>query len=223
MRSEIWDDKTAKPFTVGYDLQHIKLFDEQCEKFLRSFLFENSLIDQNFELDSNNLQKANFLILNEITSALYDCLYQIKDGNIRIASRIFRDVLENMHILELFNIGDNKSYLVKWYDNEVISHSNYRDWIKKKDADLSELNRVVYRLYSKYAHRTFKPIMENFDIIDGRLKFNFNLNNENPEHLKILSKFYSHLSYFVMKNAWNYVDYNVHSKAAINRIISDME
>jgi hypothetical protein len=222
MKSEIWDNEsTVKAFTTGYDLKNIDLFDEQCEKLLRAVLFENSLIDKKFSDSIDNLEKANFLILNENTSSLYDCLRNIKIGNVRIAARVFRDTLENMHILELLNNSGNNKYLNLWYSNEVISHGDYRDWIKKTNSELSELTRVIYRLYSKYAHRTYKTILENYEIENGFLKFNYHLDRTEEYHRKLLSRYYSHLSYFVLKTTLNYRDYNVHSITAMSRIAED--
>jgi hypothetical protein len=222
MKSEIWDKNGKKAFTEGYDIKNIELFDQQCEKFLRAVLFENSLIDKTFSESIDNLEKANFLILNDITTSLYDCLSNIKIGNIRIAARVFRDTLENMHLLELLNKSGKEKFLNHWYSNEVISHSDYREWLKKTDSELSELTRDVYRLYSKYAHRTYEPILENYDIENGFLKFNFSLDRNNDDHRKLLSRYYYHLSYFALKTSYNYCDYKVHNKLAMIRIANDL-
>ena len=171
----------------------------------------------------NDLKKANWLILNDITSSLYDCHQNMVDGNIRIASRVFRDAMENMHLLELLNKSEKEKYLKNWYENEVISNSEYREWIKKvKTIQLSELNRDVYRQYSKYAHRTYKAIYESYSKdVDCTIRFKVKLSRENQSDLKILSKYYSHLSYFIINTTLNYSDYNVLNKIQMS-IISDL-
>ena len=105
---------------------------------------------------------------------------------------------------------------------EIFSHRDYREWLKKADAELSELTRTVYRQYSKYAHRTYEPILENYDIENGFLKFNFNLDRNNENHRKVLSQYYFHLSYFALKTSYNYHDYKVHGGGAMKRIADDL-
>jgi len=224
MKSEIWNEENnIKAFTTGYSEEQIAIFNIECEIFLKEVLRQSAFLNSTFKSDVNDLAKANWLILNEITSSLYDCHQNIIICNIRVASRIFRDVLENMHILELLNKSNNPKYLIKWYANEVISHSEYRAWIKnQKTPELSELTREVYRLYSKYAHRTFESIYESYTENSNKtIVFNLYLDNTNTFNLKILSKYYSHLSYFITNTTLNYSDYNV-LKDVQMQIIAEM-
>ena len=211
MKSEIWDKKNdIKGFTVGYSIEQIELFENECEEFLNLVLRMSSYNNDQFQESENDLKKANWMILNEITSALLDCLEMLKKDNIRMASRVYRDVMENMHILELINKSENGNHLIKWYENEVISHRKYRDWLKRQDEELSELTRDVYRIYSKFAHRTFEPIFESYDLNDDKtIRFKTTLDRKNQSDLKLLSKYYNFLTYFVLNTTFNYADYNV--------------
>ncbi|TBX64779.1 hypothetical protein EZL74_12890 [Flavobacterium silvisoli] len=224
MKSEIWNKENGlKAFTTGFTIEEIKLFDIECEEFLKEVIRQSAFLNNTFKTDVNDLKKANWLILNDITTSLYDCHQNMVDGNIRIASRVFRDTMENMHILELLNKSQKEKYLKNWYENEVISNSEYREWIKKeKSIELSELNRDVYRQYSKYAHRTYEAIYESYSQdIDSTIRFRLKLSRENPSDLKILSEYYSHLSYFIINTTLNYSDYNVLNRIQMS-IISDL-
>ena len=180
MKSEIWDkESTLKAFTKGFSIATIDFFDKECEEFLTVVINVSASLNERFDIDSKELKKANWIILNDISCSLYDCLNELKKGNVRLASRVFRDVLENMHLLELLNKSDDGTLLVKWFDNEIIPHGTYRDWLKRKDEKLSKLTRDVYRLYSKFAHRTFEPIIESYDVTENdKLKFKLFLNKK---------------------------------------------
>jgi len=224
MKSEIWKNESSrKGFSTGYEQKEIEIFDVECEAFLREVIRQSAFLNDSFKDEDESLHKANWLILNEITSSLYDCHQNIIVGNIRIASRIFRDVLENMHILELINNSNKPKYLKNWYKNEVISHREYRDWIKtEKTEELSELTRDVYRLYSKYAHRTYKSILESYSKDNNQsLRFHNRLNRKETDDLRLVSIYYTHLSYFVRNTTLNYGDYKV-LKSVQMSIIAEM-
>ncbi|MCF6132726.1 hypothetical protein [Flavobacterium wongokense] len=224
MKSEIWNNESSrKAFSTGYEENEIEIFDVECEAFLREVMRQSAFLNDSFKDEDISLHKANWLILNEITSSLYDCHQNIIVGNIRIASRIFRDVLENMHILELINNSNKPKYLQDWYNNEVISHREYRNWIKtEKTEELSELTREVYRLYSKYSHRTYKSILESYSKENEQtLRFHAHLNRKIADDLKLLSTYYSHLSYFVKNTTLNYGDYKVLQSVQMS-IIAEM-
>lgn len=210
MKSEIWDKNSKKAFTTGYSKKELDYFDKECEEFLTVVINLSASLNNTFSLNSKSIKKANWIILNDISCSLYDCLLELKKGNIRMSSRVFRDVMENMHLLVLLNKSENENLLLKWFNNEVIEHGKYRSWLKKENEKLSELTRVVYRLYSKYAHRTYKPIFESYNIsANENIEFKLYLDRDNSNDLKILSKYYSHLSYFVLNTSLNYSDYKV--------------
>lgn len=210
MKSEIWDKDSIKAFTTGYSVEELIFFDKECEEFLTVVINLSRTLNDKFDYKSRELKKANWLILNDISCSLFDCLSELKKGNIRISGRVFRDVLENMHLLELLNKSDDGTLLEKWFDNEFIPHRTYRDWLKKKDEKLATLTRNIYQLYSQFSHRNFKPISESYHTNEkGNLEHKWHLNRKNSEDLKILSIYYSHLSYFVLNSSLNYADYKV--------------
>jgi hypothetical protein len=210
MKSELWDKNSTKAFTTGYSTEELDFFDKECEDFLTVVINLSKTQNNKFDVKSRELKKANWLILNDISCSLYDCLSELKKGNIRIAGRVFRDVLENMHLLELLNKSDDGKLLEKWFDNEFIPHRTYRDWLKKKDEKFATLTRDVYQLYSQFSHRNFKPISESYNTNqNGNLEHKWHLDRKNSNDLKISSKYYSHLSYFVFNSSLNYGDYKI--------------
>ena len=210
MKSELWDKDSIKAFTTGYSTEELDFFDKECEEFLTVVINLSRNLNDKFSAESTELKKASWLILNDISCSLFDCLSELKKGNIRIAGRVFRDVLENMHLLELLNKSDDGKLLKKWFENEFIPHRTYRDWLKKKDDKLATLTRDVYQLYSQFSHRTFKPISESYYTNEnGNLEYKWHLDRQNHKDLKILSKYYSHLSYFVFNSSLNYKHYDV--------------
>lgn len=56
----------------------------------------------------------------------------------RIASRLFRDAVETMDISAYFYLAGNEARkdLAKWYNNEVIPHKVFREFIKSMNAKI---------------------------------------------------------------------------------------
>lgn len=216
----IWNKESVEiAFTKGYEIEDIKIFNKECETFLFEILTESFLLKDKFSNIEDSLDKATWLILNDILSSNYDCLQNLKAGNIRMASRIFRDNMENMNIAEFLNESGNTKFLKTWYKDEIISHSEYRNWLKQNDVRFSELIRDVYRIYSKYAHRTYKTILENYSVTnENKLEFKYFIDINKSDDLKLISKYYSHLSYFISNSVLKLAEYSIISKEKLSEI-----
>lgn len=223
MKCNIWNKESAEiAFTIGYKIQEIEIFNIECETFLKALLEESFFLKNDFFNDINDLKKATWLILNDIISSNYDCLQNLKVGNIRMASRVFRDNMENMNIVEFLNESGKSKYLNDWYKDEILAHKDYREWLKQTDEDLSILTRDVYRIYSKYAHRTYHSILESYSLTeDKKLEYKHFTDKNKPEDLKLLSEYYSHLAYFVNNTVLKYEKYELISKSKLRTIITE--
>lgn len=223
MKCNIWNKESAEvAFTKGFTLEEIEIFNIECESFLKKLLEESFSMKNDFCNDINDLKKATWLILNDIISSNYDCLQNLKIGNIRMASRVFRDNMENMNLVEFLNESEKPKYLTDWYKDEILSHSDYRNWLKKTDEHLSTLTRDVYRIYSKYAHRTYHSILESYSLSkDKKLEYKYCIDKNNPKDLKLLSEYYSHLSYFINNSVLKYEKYKLISNSKLREIVTN--
>lgn len=63
----------------------------------------------------------------------------------------------------LCNDPESNKNLEEWFKNEIISHKNFRGYIKKKKGDKEfESQREYYRQISKFNHNTYKTLLYSY-------------------------------------------------------------
>ncbi len=133
MSSLIWTrlNKEARANPYEYDAQD--QFVREAETLLNSIhsLFHDD--SKRFHRDDVSKEKAVWMLTVDALDSLRDCLQFLKVKKHRIANRLFRDIIETLDLAAYINsqTDDAKRDLQKWYDNKIIPHSRYRDYLKK--------------------------------------------------------------------------------------------
>jgi hypothetical protein len=165
MPSFVWDRSTEDAWNEPYEYEGQEQFHREACKVLSSIKSHYAEKDMCFDRDEQSLDKAIWLIQIDALEALVDALKLTEEKRHRIASRLFRDAVETMDISAYFYLaGDSaKKDLGKWYDNEVIPHRVFREFIKKFECqDKAKNLSSLYSDLSKYTHRTHSAITKSY-------------------------------------------------------------
>jgi hypothetical protein len=115
-----------------------------------------------YKLQDRTLKKALWMLYYDSLYSIKDALESLKNKKHRIAGKLFRDVIESMDLAAYFSFAseESKRNLEKWFEDEIISHSAYRDFLGKNSGQLAKKeSRDYYRLISKFTHRTYKILL----------------------------------------------------------------
>tara|TARA_B110000908_G_C10131951_1_gene392613 strand:+ start:451 stop:1002 length:552 start_codon:yes stop_codon:yes gene_type:complete len=104
------------------------------------------------------------LTINALDSA-FEIVQSLKNQSHRITAHLLRTIDESIDLGTFFNSKSEKSKrkVEKWFNNEVIGHSVYRDYIKSKEGQEEfDKEREKYMAISKLSHNTYKTLLYSY-------------------------------------------------------------
>jgi hypothetical protein len=219
MKSNIWKTDFGQAYKTGYSKKELKLFLSEAELLLRQFINHFRSLKGKYPMEKRDKELLVYLILNELFHSLYDAVQALEHGNIRPASRVFREVMECRDIIKLVYSENGEKYVDKWFKDEFIAHRDFRNTLSK---ELEEMTRGVYQLYSKHTHRSYSVIMDSYTLVDKGLQFNIYFDLEDATHRKTLSKYCVHVAQFILNVGLDPLEYDLISEINMSLIVNNM-
>lgn len=170
MTSFIWWRSPEEAYSNPYEYESQEQFAREAESLLEnifSFLMKNN---GTFARDDRSQEKAIWLLFVDGNETLRDCLSLLNLKKHRLASRLFRDVVETMDLATYFSSNDHEKdkYLDKWYDNEVVPNRIFRRHISDAGSnELSNAYKEIYSQLSKLNHRTYRSLAYSYLLRNG--------------------------------------------------------
>jgi len=161
MASIIWDRDPQEAIKNPYEYNAQKQFHREAVA-LTDKLGKKLCDDFQYTLDDRTLEKAIWILQTDALFAFRDAVIMLDQKRHRIVGRLLRDILETVHLIEYFNSQTDKATkaLNKWFNDELVMHSEFRDYIKRRDGEnISELKKIQYRIFSKFTHRSYKILL----------------------------------------------------------------
>jgi hypothetical protein len=201
MPSIVWNRDLQEAYHNPYEYKAQDQFTREAKKILEELFSELLKYSMKFKIDDTSIKKAVWMLQIDAVDSLRDCLMLIKKNNHRVAGRLFRDVMETLDLAAFFSVNTMKSNkeLKKWYNDEVIPHGEYRNFIKKTEGEEKFKNvREEHRMLSKMTHRTYRTLA--YGYVLGRN--NFLAYEGNSKKLLVppetISMYYALLAYFIL-------------------------
>lgn len=167
MPSFVWDRRTDEAYLEPYEYGGQEQFSREAKRVLKHLKEHYSKRNQTFTGKDKTTEKAVWMLQVDGLDALSDALIMTDEKKHRIASRLFRDAVETVDMSAYFYFAgkDVQTDLGKWYENEVIPHRRFREFIKKSHGDEEAGNLgSLYGDLSKYTHRTYKAISTSYSL-----------------------------------------------------------
>ena len=165
MPSFVWDREPSEAFSEPYEYGGQEQFAREADAVLAELKAHYARLDRAFTRDEKTIAKAVWMLQVDALGALTDALALTNDKRHRLVSRLFRDFVETIDAsFYFFHAGERaKANLAKWYNNEVIPHRVFRDFIKSHHGNEQfERLRSTYSDFSKYTHRTYRALLMSY-------------------------------------------------------------
>lgn len=160
MASIIWDRDPQEAYKNPFEYNAQKQFHR--EAIVLTEKLGNKFHDFQFTLKDNSLEKAVWMLQTDALFAFRDAVIMLDQKRHRIVGRLLRDILETVHLVEYLTSQTDKANkaLQKWFEDELVMHSEYRDYIKKLEGEAtSESKKNLHRIFSKFTHRSYKILL----------------------------------------------------------------
>jgi hypothetical protein len=171
MPSIVWERDPQEAYDQPYE------YGAQ-EQFLREFVRFITAINEQlnksvlcYHRDDRSLEKAMWMIAHDVVDALLEISRLLVEKRHRVASRMFRDCLENVDLLAVLGSGTqfSENALTKWYDNKTIPHRDSRQYLESIKGEDSAERRHYYGQLSKFTHRTYRALLHSYSLGAGNL------------------------------------------------------
>jgi hypothetical protein len=161
MASFVWQRDPDEAYNNPYEYDAQAQFIREAKSVLDGLRVMLSEYDMKFYRNERSVKKAIWLLQTDALCSLREALVALEAQNHRHASRVFRDVVETLDLAKYFSSASDKSSaaLEKWYNNDIISHSEYRKQVKKLHGnEIADSEGRQYRDLSKFTHRSYRAI-----------------------------------------------------------------
>ena len=167
MTSLIWLRSSQDAIDNPYEYEAQNQFISESYKILTALLnkLENNQLV--FHKDNKSIEKAVWMLHNDATEALLECHSLLTEKRHKVASRLFRDVVETLDLAAYFhsNTKQSKGNLLKWYKGNVVPNRYYRDYVKSTFGNkVSSKKKEIYSQYSKFTHRTYDVLLYSYSL-----------------------------------------------------------
>ncbi len=167
MPSIVWNRDPEEAYINPYEHDAQKQFVREAQKLLDNLYALYNRFNMTFARDDISLKKAIWMLQIDALDALRDGLESISTNRHRIAAQMFRVVVETLDLAAYLhsNSPAAQKNLRKWYENEVIQHKIYREYIGKTLGKTAENNRRdFYNQLSKFTHRTYRALQKSYSL-----------------------------------------------------------
>ena len=165
MPSFVWDRDPSEAYANPYEYEAQEQFAREAGAFLKDVFTQLMESARSWYRDDRSVEKAVWMLQVDALDALRDCLQLLGEKRHRLVGRLFRDILENLNLAAYFDSGKETAAtdLDSWYDNEIVPHSRYRDYVEKNEGhDKAAESRASYRRLSKFTHRTYRSLAQGY-------------------------------------------------------------
>ncbi len=167
MASIVWNRSPQEAYKNPYEYAIQEQFVREATALLQKFNKALQKYSMKFRKNDYSVKKAIWMLQLDALDSLRDALEALKIKKHRIAGKLFRDVMETLDIAAYFYAQTEKSKknLKKWYKNEIISHSEYRDYVEKTlGQEISEAKKQEYKNLSQFTHRSYRALLDGYGL-----------------------------------------------------------
>jgi hypothetical protein len=166
MSSIIWDRDSQEAIDHPYEYPAEEQFVREAKALIIN-LEDIILEKKHFFLNDKSLEKATWMLQVDVFFAFKDSIEVMDIKKHRLVGPLIRIMYENLHQIEYFNNGTQKSAkaLSSWYKNSSPRHFEYREYIDKtKGKSNADFLHRQYDAYSKLTHRTYRSLLYNYGL-----------------------------------------------------------
>jgi hypothetical protein len=164
LNSTLWFQAEEEVVKNPYDYESQRKFIREAANLLNRIY---SLYDEyqlKFHINEVSFNKCTWMLQIDALDTLRDCIFLIKQGKHRIVGKMFRDVVECLDLAHLIRENPKKC-LNKWFNDKVIQHKEYREYIGKKlGGSEKEKSRVFYTALSMWTHHTYFSLKNSYSL-----------------------------------------------------------
>jgi len=187
MPSIVWSRHPEEAYRNPYEYAAQEQFVREAFNLLKSLFANYEGLSMVFPRDDKSLRKAIWMLQIDALDSLRDCLESLTLKQHRLAGRLFRDTIETLDLAAYLHSDSPaaKRDLQKWFEDKVIPHRIYRDYIRKTlGKNAADQRADYYGQLSKFTHRTYRALLKGYSLgRDNLMVYNSHPSDSLPQTL----------------------------------------
>lgn len=170
MPSIVWGRDSQEAFENPYEYTAQDQFVREAAALLRAIYRLLNCERHHYHRDDRSQSKAVWLLHMDALDGLFDSLENLTAKRPRVAALIFRAIEESLDLATLLASGSPAAttLLGRWFDNEVVPHRDYRQYLQEVEGPEAAKERAArYHSLSKFTHRTYRAITDTYSLGAG--------------------------------------------------------
>jgi hypothetical protein len=170
MPSIVWGRDSQEAFENPYEYAAQEQFVREAAALLLALYKLLNCGRHHYHRDDRSAIKAVWLLHMDALDGLFDSLQNLAAKRPRVAALIFRAIEESLDLATLFAAGSPaaSALLGRWFDNEVVPHREYREYLREVEGPDAAAERAArYHSLSKFTHRTYRAIADTYSLGAG--------------------------------------------------------
>lgn len=208
MPSLVWGRSPQEAYDNPYEYEVQDQFVREAKSLLKHMNTAFQKYSMRFHREDHSIKKAVWMLQLDALDSLKDALGALVNKKHRAASKLFRGIVETLDLAAYFYMNSNKNnrQLEKWYNDKVIPHRNYRNFIKKtKGIKAKEEKTDYYKTLSRITHRTYKVLLYGYGLGAGDMIWHDGYNNSGllilPQTISMYFAILADLIFFFLREA----------------------
>lgn len=164
-KSRLWTQRLEEVLRNPYDYESQELFLKEASSVLNRVYKSYDKYFLKFRLNERTKKRAIWMLHLDALDTLRDCIFLLRRKKHRIVGKLFRDVTEVLDLATLFwwEGDEHQTNVQKWYDDEVIPHRAFRQYIKKiKGDNFCKYSTTMYANLSKWTHHCYSVLLSSY-------------------------------------------------------------
>jgi hypothetical protein len=170
MPSLVWGRSPQEAYDNPYEYEAQDQFVREAKSLLKHMNTAFQKYSMRFHRDNRSIKKAVWMLQLDALDSLKDALDALVNKKHRVASKLFRGIVETLDLAAYFhmNSNENNRQLEKWYNDKTILHRLYRNFIKKtKGTKTAKEKADYYKTLSRITHRTYGVLLYGYGLGAG--------------------------------------------------------
>ena len=167
MASTLWAKSLEEVVANPYDWSSYHSFIKESQQLLNILfpLLERHVLKYN--KNDRSCDKALWMLMNDGLDTLRDCVFLMEYQKHRLVGKMFRHLVEVMDLACYFraNTTNSTNDLQRWYNDEIIPHRRYRDYLAKYlSQEKAKQSKDDHSNFSRWTHHTYRTLLNSYSL-----------------------------------------------------------
>lgn len=166
LKNFIWSRDPQEAMDNPYEWDAQKKFVKEANQFLKN-IRKHLIGKYSFKKEERSAEKAIWMLSLAALDSGIEITTALRRNQIHVVFHLFRSIQEALDLATFYTFKDEivLKKLSKWFDGEIVLHSEYRDFLEKNgQKEKADHLKNIHRALSKFNHNSYLTLLYNYGL-----------------------------------------------------------